>query len=77
MFASEYGWSIDQIDDIRIDVETELAHAILYRKGAKVYLTNLPKDRPEINLLDVIKEKNEMSFDTSAIEEGITWLALQ
>ena len=74
MFASEYGWGIEQIDDLRIDEETELAHAILYRKGAKVYFTNLPKERPEINLLNVIKDKNEMSFDTSAIEEGITWL---
>lgn len=73
MIAAEYGWTITEIDQLRIDEETELIHAILYRKGAKVYLRNPLHDVPEISLEEVIRERNNAPFDTSAIEEGITW----
>ena len=33
MFASEYGWTVDQIVAIPLDQVAELRHAILYRNG--------------------------------------------
>ena len=75
MIAAEYGWTITEIDQLRIDEETELIHAILYRKGAKVYLRNPLHDVPKISLEEIIRERGSASFDTTTIEEGITWLS--
>lgn len=37
MLASEYGWSIETISNIPIDQTTQLIHALLHRRGVKVF----------------------------------------
>jgi len=37
MLASEYGWSIETIASIPIDQTTQLIHALLHRRGIKVF----------------------------------------
>jgi hypothetical protein len=37
MLASEYGWSIETIASIPIDQTTQLIHALLHRRGVKVF----------------------------------------
>jgi hypothetical protein len=37
MLASEYGWSIETISDIPIDQSSQLIHALLHRRGVKVF----------------------------------------
>ena len=39
MLASEYGWTIAEIEGLPGDVTDSLIHAILYRKGVKVLKT--------------------------------------
>lgn len=36
MLASEYGWTIKEIESLGSDVTTALMHGILYRKNVKV-----------------------------------------
>jgi hypothetical protein len=37
MLASEYGWSIETISSIPIDQTSQLIHALLHRRGVKVF----------------------------------------
>ena len=37
MLASEYGWSIETIASIPIDQSSQLIHALLHRRGVKVF----------------------------------------
>ena len=37
MLASEYGWSIETISNIPVDQTTQLIHALLHRRGVKVF----------------------------------------
>ena len=37
MLASEYGWSIETIASIPIDQTSQLIHALLHRRGVKVF----------------------------------------
>lgn len=37
MLASEYGWSIETIASIPIDQTSQLIHALLHRRGIKVF----------------------------------------
>ena len=37
MLASEYGWSIETISSIPIDQTSQLIHALLHRRGIKVF----------------------------------------
>ena len=37
MLASEYGWSIETISNIPVDQTTQLIHALLHRRGIKVF----------------------------------------
>lgn len=47
LLASEYGWTRKQIDELPIDEEAELFHAILYRKGAKTYRREIQTEQHE------------------------------
>ena len=48
--ASEYGWEPDRILDLPCDVTTQLTHAILHRKGVKVWRANSPQVESAPNL---------------------------
>ena len=37
MLASEYGWTIETISSMPIDQTSQLIHALLHRKGVKVF----------------------------------------
>jgi len=37
MLASEYGWNIETISSIPIDQTSQLIHALLHRRGVKVF----------------------------------------
>jgi hypothetical protein len=37
MLASEYGWNIETIASIPIDQTSQLIHALLHRKGVRVF----------------------------------------
>lgn len=37
MLASEYGWDIETISSIPIDQTSQLIHALLHRKGVRVF----------------------------------------
>ena len=37
MLASEYGWTIETISSMPIDQTSQLIHAVLNRKGVKVF----------------------------------------
>jgi len=72
LFASEYGWTIAQIDALPIDEEARLFHALLYRKGVKCYRKIITTDYFEKSLSERIADK-QSEIDTSDLEEGITW----
>jgi len=42
--ASEYGWSAEYIMDLPADVNSQLLHALLARKGCKPRYANLELD---------------------------------
>jgi hypothetical protein len=73
LFASEYGWTTEQIDALPIDEEARLFHALLYRKGVKCYRKNIVTDYFEKQLSERIAE-HQSEIDTNDLEEGITWL---
>ena len=37
MLASEYGWTIETISSMPIDQTSQLIHALLHRRGVKVF----------------------------------------
>jgi hypothetical protein len=54
MLASEYGWSIETISNMPIDQTSQLIHALLHRKGVKVYLKTYEVDDQHESLADRI-----------------------
>jgi len=48
--ASEYGWEPDRILDLPCDVSAQLIHAILHRKGVKVWRANTPQVESTLSL---------------------------
>jgi len=70
LFASEYGWTPQQIDALPIDEEAELLHAILYRKGAKTYRKEIQTEQYTVSLAEL---RQDREIDTSELEEGISW----
>jgi len=73
LFASEYGWTAEEIDKLPIDETARLLHAILYRKGAKVYRRMVQTERYEISLEELIQQRKQLEIDTAELEKGITW----
>lgn len=55
LLASEYGWEPDAILNMPIDQTPQLIHAILARKGVKVYRTTPDVERTRQSLCDRIK----------------------
>lgn len=55
LLASEYGWQPEAILDMPIDQTPQLIHAILCRKGVKVFRTVADVDRTQQSLCDRIK----------------------
>ena len=55
LLASEYGWEPDAILNMPIDQTPQLIHAILARKGVKVYRTTPDVERTQQSLSDRIK----------------------
>lgn len=55
LLASEYGWKPDAILNMPIDQTPQLIHAILARKGVKVYRTTPDVERTQKSLSDRIK----------------------
>jgi hypothetical protein len=70
LFASEYGWTRQQIDALPIDEEAELLHAILYRKGAKTYRKEIQTEQYAVSLAEL---RQDREIDTSDLTEGISW----
>jgi hypothetical protein len=54
--ASEYGWTPDQIIDLPSDVAAQLIHAILYRKGVKVWKGNPTRDESAPSLSERLND---------------------
>lgn len=73
LFASEYGWTDEQIDSLPIDKEAQLFHAILSRKGVKCYRKQIQTEAHDVSLFDRLQE-SQIEIDTDELEEGITWL---
>ena len=55
LMASEYGWETDDIMETPIDQIAQLVHAIMHRRGVRVYRSNITKAAGTPSLADRIK----------------------
>ena len=55
LLAGEYGWTTDQILDMPIDQPPQLIHAMLHRRGVKVFKRSFEKDDAMPSLSDRMK----------------------
>ena len=71
LFASEYGWTIEYIqNNLTLFEETKLLHSILYRKGIKIHKKYHEYETPDISLFDRVNQIHEQ-IDTTPALEGI------
>ena len=55
LMGSEYGWSADAIMDMPIDQTAQLVHAIMHRRGVRVFLKNPETDGTRQSLADRVR----------------------
>ena len=65
LLASEYGWTRETIMELPIDQTPQLVHAILVRKGVRVFRKSYEVD----SSLPTLSERMRAILDTGAIEE--------
>jgi hypothetical protein len=74
LIASEYGWPRNEIRQLPMDEEARIIHAILFRKGARVFRKNITTEKITKSLADRLAEINEQAqIDIDSEMEGILW----
>ena len=63
LIAGEYGWTADEILAMPIDQPPQLIHAMLHRRGVKVFKRSFEKDKEAPSLAD--RMKSILHIDTS------------
>lgn len=72
LFANEYGWTMNYIkNELSLEEETKLIHAILCRKNVKVIKKYSDVEYIQKSLTEYVDELHKTKIDNNPILEGI------
>jgi hypothetical protein len=55
LLGSEYGWKAEDIMDTPIDQIAQLVHAIMHRRGVRVFRSHIEREKDAPSLADRMK----------------------